>query len=339
MPTESVTLENAQRPFFTGVDVGGTTIKIGLVDNKGQTLAFSSFATEDERGPQDGIDRICKAIDDLLSASSLSREDINSIGLGTPGTMDIPAGKLLYPHNLPGWNNFPIRDALADKMSKKVAYANDAGAAAFGEFWVGSGRDFDSIAMLTLGTGVGGGIIIDGMSIDGANSHGSECGHIIVDPSDDARMCPCGRRGHLEAYASATGLIARTQDALKQGRVSQLATNIAVGKTLNGLMICDAAEDGDELAIELIMETAGYLANGLAIITHVIDPAAIIIGGAMTFGGHKTKIGKQFLSTIRKSVQQKVFPTQAEHLKIDYASLGSDAGYIGAAGVARESIG
>ncbi len=339
MSAESITLEHAERPFFAGVDVGGTTIKIGLVDDGGRTLAFSSFATEDEKGPEDGVARICKHIDSLLSASNLTRADIQAVGLGTPGTMDIPAGKILEPHNLPGWKNFPIRDELAAKIGKQVSYANDAGAAAYGEYWVGSGRKFDSIVLLTLGTGVGGGIIINGKSIDGANSHGAECGHVIVDTSPNARMCPCGRPGHLEGYASATGLVGRAQDALRSGAMSSLANKVAMGESLNGLMISQAAEDGDELANQLITETAGYLATGLAAMAHVLDPEAMIIGGAMTFGGHNSELGQRFLKSIIDRTKELVFPVQAERLVVDFASLGSDAGYIGAAGISRDLFG
>ena len=144
----------------------------------------------------------------------------------TPGTMDIPRGMFLQPHNLPHWHYFPIRDCVAEAFGLPTAFANDANAAAYGEFWVGSGQKYHSIVMLTLGTGVGGGIIIGDLSVDGENSHGSECGHIIIDSSPTARMCGCGQPGHLEAYCSATALVKRTQELLANGRASSLTQRI-----------------------------------------------------------------------------------------------------------------
>lgn len=249
--------------------------------------------------------------------------------------MDNRRGMILVSPNMPTWRYFPVRDALKKVTGKPVVYANDGGAAAFGEFWVGSGREYDSVVMLTLGTGVGCGIIIDGKSIDGANSHGSECGHIIIDSRADARICGCGKRGHLEAYASATALIKRTEEAIASGKTSSLANRIASGETLNGLMISREAEAGDPLAREMVLETADYLATGCASLIYTIDPAAVILGGAMNFGGHDTEIGTAFIERIRELTKERIFPVQAENIVIDFARLGGDAGYIGAAGMAR----
>lgn len=264
MSAESITVELAERPFFAGVDVGGTSIKIGIVDDRGRTISYTSFPTEQTKGPEVAIDRTSETIKHLLESASLSMDDIEAIGLGTPGTMDIPKGIILEPPNLPGWRHFPIRDALSKITSKPVAYANDAGAAAYGEFWVGTGRQYNSIVMLTLGTGVGAGIIENGRSIDGQNSHGSECGHMIIDSRSDARMCGCGKQGHLEAYASATAVVKRTQEALKDVKKSSIANRVASGEKLNGLMIAQEAENGDDLAMDIILETSDYLAIGCA---------------------------------------------------------------------------
>lgn len=331
---QTITLSQAQRPLYVGVDIGGTNIKIGLVDDLGRTLGFTSIATEEEKGPDDAVQRIAAAVETMLAGLGLATADIQAIGLGTPGTMDIPAGMILEPPNFPHWRHFPLRDRLAEASGLPVSFANDAGAAAFGEYWVGSGREFPSIVMLTLGTGVGGGIILGDMSIDGENSHGSECGHIIIDSHDDARVCSCGQSGHLEAYASATALVKRTQEAL-ENRTSSLSPRIAAGEKLTTLMLAQEAEKGDELSLELIEETAFYLGIGIVTLLHTIDPGAVIIGGAMTFGGKDTELGRRFLQQIRDVVLPRTFPTQAERITIDFASLGGDAGYIGAAGIAR----
>jgi len=338
MPPESITIENARPPFFAGVDVGGTSIKIGIVDDQGRTLCYTSFPMEDQKGPQYSVDRIRDTINDLLHSSSLSADALVGVGLGTPGSMDVKRGYILEPSNIPGWRHFPIRDALAQAVGKSVVYANDANAAAFGEYWAGSGRKYNSIVMLTLGTGVGGGIIIGDVSIDGENSHGSEVGHIPIDFSSTARICSCGKAGHLEAYASATAVVERTTEQIKAGRVSSLSNVLIKNQKLTGLAIAEAAQAGDELAMEIVMETADYLARGVVVLMHTIDPSAVILGGAMNFGGRNHPLGIKFLNRVRQYVDQQAFSILAQRIMIDYAELGGDAGYIGAAGLARAGL-
>src|SRR5688500_18332307 len=263
--------QQATRPLFLGIDVGGTNIKLGIVDDQGLVLGQSHLPTDEERGAADAVGRCRKTTDELLSSLGLKLGDIAAIGLATPGTQDLKAGKLLHPHNLPHWFHFPIRQAVADAFSLPVAYVNDANAAAYGEFWVGSGREFHSIVLLTLGTGVGGGIIIGDLSIDGENSCGSECGHIIIDCNPTARMCPCGQPGHLEAYCSATALIKRTTELIAEGRRSSLASLIDEDHHLTGLLIAQAADAGDVLANEVIDELARYLGLGIVSLMHTID--------------------------------------------------------------------
>ena len=280
-----ISADRAEPPFFSGVDLGGTNIKIGVVDSQGRPVAYRSMPTEVSKGPQDGVRRMAATIRALLDQAGLGEDDIARVGLGSPGTMDLSNGMLLEPHNLPGWFDFPIRDALARECGKPVTFANDAGAAAYGEFWCGTGRDFQSLILLTLGTGVGGGIINEGISIDGRHGHGAECGHIIIDYRDDARVCPCGGTGHLEAYASATAVIERTREALGSGRFTSIAQRVREGQTLTPLLLAQEAESGDALATELIDETARYLAVGVVSLMHTIDPDGVVLGGAMTFGG------------------------------------------------------
>jgi glucokinase len=274
-------------------------------------------------------------IGELVAEASLNVSDIARVGLGSPGTMDIPAGMLLEPHNLPGWYNFPIRDRLALHCGRPVTFVNDANAAAYGEYWVGSGSELSSMVLFTLGTGVGCGVIMGDLLIEGENSHGAECGHIIIDYRDDARLCGCGQRGHLEAYASATGVIRRTEEALSGQRESSLRRWIASGEWLTPKLLAEEAEAGDALALELILETASYVGIGAVTLMHTIDPSGVVLGGAMTFGGHATPLGRRFLERVRAEVQARAFPVLAERVRIDYASLGGDAGYLGAAGVAR----
>lgn len=324
-------------PLFCGVDVGGTNIKIGLVDDHGNTVEYKKIPTNETEGPQRYMERSTEVIRDMMNAIGRPMDNIAAIGLATPGTMDIEGGMLLEPHNLPNSYNFPIRDCLSQLTGRPVVYANDANAAAFGEYWLGSGKEFRSIVMLTLGTGVGGGIIVDDLLIDGEHSHGGELGHIIIDFSENARTIPTGQRGHLEAYASGTAIIKRTQEALAMDlkKESSLHARIDAGEKLSPLMVAQEAEKTDSLSLHIVMETARYLGIGIVSLMHTIDPGAVILGGAINFGGHETELGRKFLDRVRQEVKARAFPVPAKYTVVDFARLGGDAGYLGAAGKAR----
>ena len=332
----------AKPPFFVGVDLGGTNMKIGVVDDNAKTLAYLVVPTEVEKGPVDATRRMADGILSAILQAGLRHDDIMRVGLGSPGTMDIPAGKFIRPANFPGWENFPIRDTLSEFSKFPVSYDNDANVAAFGESWVGSGREYESMILLTLGTGIGCGIVIEGRTLIGHNSHAGESGHNIVDPSDDARLCNCGMRGHFEAYAGATGLARRTYDFLEAKNVPtslHQRVNVDEMTTLekNKLpkLVWEEAKAGDELSLQLIRETAKWLAIGMATLMHTIDPHCVLIGGAMIFGGPGDPIGDMFLETVKQEVTKRVYAILADRTIIKYATLGADAGYLGAAGIAR----
>ncbi len=237
-----VSRAEAQPPFFVGVDVGGTNVKVGVVDDRGRPLSHTSIPTHVEQGPRAGVTRMRDAVHEAIRSAQLDQGAVARIGLGTPGTLDLARGMLLSPGNLPGWWNFPIRDALSQACGIDVTFANDARAAAYGEFWVGSGTVLHSMVMFTLGTGVGGGIVVGHTLVEGENGAGSELGHIIIDYTESARVCSCGQTGHLEAYASASSVVKRTQQLLQEGRPSSLATRTAAGEPLTALMIDEEAE-------------------------------------------------------------------------------------------------
>jgi glucokinase len=330
-----VSLAEARAPLFVGVDLGGTNVKLGLVDDLGRPLAGSSIRTGVEAGPEDAAGRIGQAVRDLLGRAGVEASAVARVGLGSPGTLDLRLGKMINPTNFPGWGGFPVRDRISHHCGLPVAFVNDASAAAYGEFWVGSGRTFHSMVMLTLGTGVGCGIIIGDLIIEGENGFGTECGHIIIDGCPQARLCSCGQRGHLEAYASANGLIGRTRDALAAGESSSISRRLSAGDELTPLVVAEEAEAGDRLAREMVMETACYLAQGIVSLMHTIDPSGVLLGGAMTFGVSQRELGRQFLARVRQEVKCRTFPLLGERTTIDFASLGAEAGYLGAAGIAR----
>ncbi len=330
-----ISVSEAQPPSFVGVDLGGQSIKIGVVDDLGRPLSWLSVPTEIEQGGEAACQRMAEGIDRAIADAGVDKSDVAYVGLGSPGTMDIPAGMLLLPVNLKGWENFPIRDRLAHHCGKTVAFVNDGAAAAYGEFWAGAGQDMDSLVLLTLGTGIGCGIIVNGFSIDGENSHGAECGHMIVNPAPDARWCNCGQRGHLEAYSSATAVVRRTQEMLEAGLSTSIRARVESGEPLTPKLVAEEAEAGDTLADEVVMNTAYWLGIGLVNLIHTIDPSGVLLGGAMTFGGNNAELGRRFIARIKQEIDARAFALLAERLKMDFATLGADAGYIGAAGIGR----
>jgi glucokinase len=282
---------------------------------------------------------MAEAITALLKRLQIAKKACGGIGLGVPTTMDKTTRRLRRPPNLHTWADFPMCDELSKLTGFPVVFSNDANAAAYGEYWVGSASGQTSLALLTLGTGIGTGIIIDGKSIDGATGYGGECGHLVIDSAEDALLCGCGQRGHLEAYCSATG-VARRTISLTMRRESSIRPKITPETKLADIpkIVYFEAEGGDELALEIIFETARYLALGIVSLLHTIDAACILLGGAMTFGGKKSPLGQRFLSLVTREVKNRTFPAVAENVLIDFAVLGTDAGYIGAAGLVREYI-
>jgi glucokinase len=205
---------------------------------------------------------------------------------------------------------------------------NDGNAAAFGEYWTGAGKDVHSLVMFTLGTGIGCGIVIDGLILEGRHSHGAECGHIIIQ-MENARQCSCGAYGHLEAYASATALVKRARETLAQETEPSRLRDIDP-ETITSRAISEAAATGDPLARRLMRETAHYLAVGAVSLMHTIDPDLVLFGGGMI------NAGESLLEDIRGDVRQMAFPIPAAKTRIAFAQLGEEAGFVGAAGWARD---
>ncbi len=319
---------------FIGIDVGGTTIKTGWIQQDGTRLAESSLPTSPQASPSIAIRDVIDSISKWIASKS---NPVRAIGLGTPGPLDLDAGMILTPSNLPGWWNYPIRQELSAATGLPVTFANDANAAAFGEHWQGAGRGFSGLVLLTLGTGVGGGIVVNGQLIVGGTGHAAECGHSTVDYDVAARICPCGMRGHLEAYASATAVskIATELAAQQDGNGQVLARTLAETGALTAFDVYRAASVGDNKALLIIDGVADSLARGITNLAFTIDPEIVLLGGAMDFGGKVDPVGQRFLQRIRQGVRQNVFSQIAENLKIEFAELGGSAGWIGAAGLAK----
>ena len=244
--------------FFVGVDVGGTNIKGGVLDDEGRPLSSVSLETEAARGQEHGLNRMAETVRQAVAAAKLTVGDIAAIGIATPGTMDIPGGLILDPPNLKPWRNVPVRQFIADTFRKPTAFQNDANAAACGEYWSGAGHGMRSMVLFTLGTGIGGGIVVGDFVVEGAHSHGAEVGHMKIQMTEP-RLCGCGKRGCLEAYASATAVVKRTRE---RGTGHGEESSLHAKGQWKGLTARDVSTARRGPAQRIVEETAFYLAIG-----------------------------------------------------------------------------
>jgi glucokinase len=334
--------------YFVGLDVGGTTMKAAVVNDAGEASPSVVMETNPEQGQQAGLETMCETIRRAVVAAKLTLTDIRAIGVATPGLMDLKAGLILDPPNLKPWKNVPVREHVAKKFGKPTAYQNDANAAAYGEFWVGAGQTANSLVMFTLGTGVGGGMIIGDTVIEGEHSHGAELGHMRIELPDRGRLCGCGARGCLEAYASASAVVARAREDLAawRGPTELKKYQTIFDDRFDAKVIFDLAEAGDACALRVMEDTAYYLALGACAIIATVDPEMIVLGGGMAKS-------KQFLAKVDEFIRRYglPYPTDTNRYKAElgrtdlpnpvqvvFAELGSDAGFIGAAGCARQLV-
>lgn len=332
--------------MYVGLDVGGTTMKAAVVDDGGRAFKAVSNDTNSDRGQTAGLHTMTATIEAAVEAAGLTMADIAAVGVATPGLMDIRAGLILDPPNFPGWKNVPVREHVQKAFGKPTAYQNDANAAAFAEKWVGAAKGTRSMVMFTLGTGVGGAVVVGDTVIEGEHSHGGELGHLRIDLPDRGRRCGCGARGCLEAYASASAVVDRARDELASWRgPTELKKYQTVfdQKAFNAEVIFNLADAGDECAHKVVDDTAYYLALGACAAIAAVDPEVIVIGGGMAKS-------KAFLAKVDEYVRRYglPYPTHTARyakelgrtdlpaaVKVVFAELGETAGYIGAAGCAR----
>ena len=321
----------AAAKYYVGLDVGGTTMKAAVVDDTGKSFPSVSLDTEPERGQEAGLATMAETIRLAVTAAKLKLDDIAALGVATPGLMDIRAGVILDPPNLKPWKNVPVRDYISKIFGKPTAYQNDANAAAYGEYWIGAGREAKSLVMFTLGTGVGGGIILGDVIVEGEHSHGGELGHLRIDRPDVGRLCGCGATGCLEAYASATAVTRRAREELAawRGHTELKKYYTANDDELTAKAVFELALAGDACAMKVMDDTAYYLALGACAAIAAVDPEMILIGGGMTASG------EPFRAKIEEYIRRFGLPYPVKQVKVAFAKLGSDAGFIGAAGCAR----
>ena len=304
--------------YVFGVDIGGTTVKLGLFDNSGNVLDKWEIPTRTENGGMNILPDIAQSIQDKMSEKNIDKENVAGVGVGAPGPVD-GAGIIHKAVNL-GWNEMNLKQELSTLLSgMRVEGGNDANVAALGEMWKGGGQGYGNLVAVTLGTGVGGGIIINGKIMTGATGSGGEIGHIHVE-DEESEACGCGNYGCLEEYASATGI---TRLANRKLQASDKDSVLRQGE-VSAKTVFDAVKVGDELAIEVAQQFGDYLGKGLAVIAGVINPEIFVIGGGVS------KAGEVLFDYIRPAFDKTVFHG-CKDTKFALATLGNDAGIYGAA--------
>jgi glucokinase len=308
-----------------GIDVGATNLKGAVVDRHGRILARLVQETAG-LGPDEGIKQIAYLVGGLQAQRSLKRSDVVGIGIGAPGPLSQRTGRIVRSANMPGWVDVPIRDRLREELDLAVTLDNDGNAAAFGEYWAGAGRDGGDLVMLTLGTGVGAGVVLDGRVLHGHFENAAELGHIIV--AVDGLPCPCGQHGCLEQYASAGGVARRVVAGINTGEQCVLTERVLSGQPIDAERVVESARAGDPLCLRVFDEACLYLGIACVNIQHAFNPARIVLGGGMS------QAGALLVDRVAEYARRHTWSLHGDFPVIALAELGYDAGVIGAAGLA-----
>lgn len=303
-----------------GIDMGGTNIRLALVSDDGTIINSARYKTSAQEGRDAVISRLTSATSEMAMHGS-EHGTVIGVGIGAPGLIE--NGVVRCSPNLPGWKEVPLRRLLEDALALPVVLENDANAVAYGEKSFGAGKGLDSILCITLGTGVGGGIILDGKIWRGAFGMAGEVGHMVIEP--EGNRCSCGNKGCLETYASATAIVRKAMEAVGSGDASWNTVDLTT-ETLERF-----AGNGDITALRLFSDAGRYLGIGIASLLHILNPDAVIIGGGVA------RAWDLFSPSMTEEITRRCFKEIAEKSKIMPASLGDDAGMLGAARLAFES--
>ncbi|MDO4829039.1 MAG: ROK family protein [Clostridia bacterium] len=312
---------------YVGIDLGGTSIKAGLVDEQGKILCKATCPTLVERGARPVVDDMAKLSLEVIEKGGYTLDDVKAIGVGLPGIQDPRTGIVPFCTNL-YWHEVPVIEWMQETINKPIYIGNDATVAGLAESVAGVSAGIENSVFLTLGTGVGGGIVLGGKVYSGTNGVGSELGHMIT--VIDGELCTCGNRGCWERYASATALIRMGREAAEKHPESQIAASVN-GRLddITAKTVIDAAKAGDEAANEVFERYVYYLCAGLVNIINFIDPEVIVLGGGVSHAG-------QFLlDAVNRRLPSMVFYKTMPYARVALATLGNDAGIIGAAMLGR----
>jgi glucokinase len=314
-----------------GVDLGGTKILSGVVDADNRILGRAKRSTPAKDGGPAILKAIVDCVDEALADAGLSRGDINAVGLGSPGPLDVNAGLIIFSANL-NVKNYPIGPELSAALQRPVLVRNDVRVGGYAEFRLGAGRGFRQVISAFVGTGIGGCLIVDGAIVDGSTGNAGEIGHMIIKAGGP--RCGCGARGCMEALASKTAISRRIEKAIRKGLPTVLADKLArKGGRLKSRDLAEAVMANDPLALKEVHRAAHFLGIGLGSLLNVFGPEIVIIGG-----GVAGALGEPYIDLVRSSVRQHSLPDVQGTIRIERAALGDDAGILGAALLARENL-
>lgn len=319
-----------EEKWLVGVDIGGTTIKIAFISFSGDIICSWEIDTDISNKGKHIPASIARSIDEKLKEFNQTKNQLVAIGVGAPGPVNEEDGSVEVAVNL-GWERFNLRTILERETSLPVVVDNDANIAAIGEMWKGAGKGAKNLICVTLGTGVGGGIIVNGEVVNGVNGAGGEISHITSVPKDGS-PCNCGKSGCLETVASATGVVRLAMEELASTNKTSILRVNYDELALSAKRVFDAANEGDELANRVIGEVATRLGLALANLANGLNPEKIVIGGGVS------KAGDTLLRPLKEEFIQFAFPRVAHGVKIVIATLGNNAGVIGGAWMAKEKL-
>ncbi|MGH7569525.1 MAG: ROK family protein [Gemmatimonadales bacterium] len=312
--------------YIVGIDVGGTNIVAGTVaDDGSELIGLVSEPTLPEQGADTVVARIVKLARASMAEARKDGKEVAGVGIGSPGPLDTRRGVVLLTPNL-GWTNMPLRDRIADALGLPATLDNDANCAIFGEWWRGAARGAEYVVGLTIGTGIGGGIILGGRIYHGASDIAGEVGHMSIDST--GRRCKCGNYGCLEAYASGPAIAARAIEGVLAGAETALPQYVAgdLGR-LTAQVVYEAAHDGDGFALEVVRDTAKFLGAGVANLLNIFNPQVVVICGGVTLAGDRL-----FLP-LQSEVKRRAFKPAVDACRIVPGALPGTAGVYGAAAV------
>ncbi|MGH9541864.1 MAG: ROK family protein [Terriglobales bacterium] len=307
--------------YGIGVDLGGTNLRIAAVGSSGAILEKIALDTDVKEGREHVIVEMCAAVEELRGRMKGAR--LVGIGIGVPGITNLATGMIRQSPNLPGWSDFPVRADIERRLDTQVLLENDANAAALGEKWVGAGKDVPSLCMLTLGTGIGGGIILDGRIWHGRDGMGGELGHMTIDPN--GQLCACGNLGCIEAYASATAIVRMAHAAVNVGRSPALARAADEVGELTAEIVYITAQQGDRVAREIFDLVGRSLGVTVANLINAFNLPLYVLGGGVARGW------ECFRQQLLDEVQKRSVVFRATSTRIEPSALGAEAGLIGAA--------
>ncbi len=307
-----------------GIDVGGTNVKIALVDDNGKIIYSNSVPTYAKMGYEYTVNNMKQAIKDLMKETNTTPSDIEGIGFDFPGQVDCKTGVVKLAPNIPGWVNVPIAQMIEDEFHIPTRIDNDVRCAALGELKFGAGRGCENFICITVGTGIGSGIVINGKVVRGATNAAGELGHIKLQ-MNGGPICGCGDTGCLEAFASGPAIVAMAQEYIKGGKSTKFREMAAVeGGEITPYMVAKAAEEGDPVAKRIFEIVGEYIGIGLTSVINLLNPERVIIGGGVA------ESGELLLGPIRKTIKERAMVVAGNAVEIVPAQLGNSAGVIGA---------